>query len=985
MGLQILKAKCIASWATTRIAARVLLLLGALGATAFGCAWVGTSHSVRFNDYQTEREMGRLSPLPTLSNGTNDLRAFWDNEYGGDTPEDDYSVAERQREEVDKLWESAEVAEKNGNFTLDRELLRQYIERTYIGRHVWFEPSNRQHRRNSAMDRLDVLRASDRGTKAAKIEVYLNARRVYDSDDPVAEEIQRNLNLIRTDSNLKDNAAYLKAALLYRKKEYKEAAQAFTSIARKYSNSEKREASLFMAALANMKASSTYSPTSGDESHLHEDETAKHPVIAVDEAWRNALAGFRSLMAEYPRGKYFNDAKGWVAYLLLRSNDRAGALVEYYRLLANQADENVRIEAAFSLTLVRHHASDEEMSRVENALENQPDAALAYAYHNIYNYAIDPGSSYSPYEEIKDANGNYDYDASRIRNQQQEKDWERNRAATSRKELIRVIEFTRRLMSSHPKLPVGGAFALRAAQASLELGNDEAAVHFARRAVASGIKDDERAQALWTIGVGEHRLHHFEDARKSFQTLLSDNPKSHLTEGARRTVAMIAEDEGDLDGALEQYIALDYKIDVGYFIDVLMTTEQLAAFIARHPDSPKRDELTYALGVRHLRANRWSDAREVFSRVRPTGVPEYSIYAGNIDCMTSNRTANCDIKAGEYNSKDEPIITSRLIMRDIQTANSLEALARAANTAEGDEAKAEALYQFASYQFDGSSLLFYNPVAWTASRYWNLSQLAGEGRYRATNESQVLFTYMQEHDTLARALKSYLEVVRKFPQTRAGRDALYTAAVCHERLSNYNPYWRGIYGTGLHAGERMVTYADVKAAYPRYQLPRGTYTWKPSTRTVNGAPGWAPPPKPLPRLTRTARVKLLLNQLATRLTIFWNETGRRWLAALSILIAVWFTSRRTTRDRKLLRLRIGRLRLAQARQIVSYPWTAIFWIDPVEADRRERVKQFLEGRRQKFRDLARDDKSRPILVRNIVSHSLLTGLLLTLYWTLHVG
>ena len=39
-----------------------------------------------------------------------------------------------------------------------------------------------------------------------------------------------------------------------------------------------------------------------------------------------------------------------------------------------------------------------------------------------------------------------------------------------------------------------------------------------------------------------------------------------------------------------------------------------------------------------------------------------------------------------------------------------------------------------------------------------------------------------------------------------------------------------------------MTYADLNGIYPNYQLPRGTLGWEPSTRTVNGGPGWAPKP-----------------------------------------------------------------------------------------------------------------------------------------------
>src|SRR5439155_12004332 len=120
--------------------------------------------------------------------------------------------------------------------------------------------------------------------------------------------------------------------------------------------------------------------------------------LSADKAWHDADSAFRKVTTDYPRGRYSNDARGWLAYLSLRHNDRASALVQYYRLLADES-ENARVEAAFSLALVRWTATGDEMARVEKELANDAAAALAYAYHNIYNYSIDPGDSSPPDEE----------------------------------------------------------------------------------------------------------------------------------------------------------------------------------------------------------------------------------------------------------------------------------------------------------------------------------------------------------------------------------------------------------------------------------------------------------------------------------------------------------------------------------------------------------------------------------------------------------
>jgi hypothetical protein len=194
------------------------------------------------------------------------------------------------------------------------------------------------------------------------------------------------------------------------------------------------------------------------------------------------------------------------------------------------------------------------------------------------------------------------------------------------------------------------------------------------------------------------------------------------------------------------------------------------------------------------------------------------------------------------------------VIRDVATTYAIEGLERTVEQSVGDEAKAEAMYQLASFYYQSNALLFYNPAAWDGSRYRLLSEFSGSPKGDASLNDRLVFDHFQSHDTLARAIPIYLEIVDRFPETKAAKDALYSAAVAHERLSDLNPYWRAVYGNGLFAGPRRVTYDDVRRKYPNYQLPKATYGWEPSTRTVNGGPGWAPKPKPLPKLTTEQRV-----------------------------------------------------------------------------------------------------------------------------------
>src|SRR6185369_12441961 len=164
-----------------------------------------------------------------------------------------------------------------------------------------------------------------------------------------------------------------------------------------------------------------------------------------------------------------------------------------------------------------------------------------------------------------------------------------------------------------------------------------------------------------------------------------------------------------------------YTVDVAYFVDTLMTIEQLAKFIERHPNLPEKNELTYSLGLRYLRANLWNEARATFARVQAVKNPDTSVfgcYGGYTSCH--------DPKEPRSDLESKPIITNELLMLDIQTANDLERLEQAVSRAGDNESTAEALYQLASYQYEATSLLFYNPVLWTGNRYWNLSYFALE-------------------------------------------------------------------------------------------------------------------------------------------------------------------------------------------------------------------------------------------------------------------
>lgn len=843
--------------------------------TALACGWnFYTDHSVRFNAMRKGRGFYRLPPLPIMYDAKTGkeltVAELGDDGYFEEVPSEQASYDDKLRFPGADIWDEARTAVEQGDLARAGERLNKFLAITRFAANE--DQADLQTKRNTARDLLDAMTAMRAGSSVSSIKAYLEAR--YAFDDGFQIDTINKYRQPKIDRNLQDNWDYLNAALALRdSKEF--ALEAFRSHAAKYSRSEKNEAVLYMTAKLFMEGSHSFGNTrcgilGEDEWGEQIDPNSIEPAEKCrDENWYRAVEVFKRLMIRYPGGRYFNDARGWLAYLYRRGGERALALAEYYRLLGDRTDVKARLEAKKSLQMIGHKYDDATLDRVEELIAGEPDTALAYSYHRIYNHAVD-----LTYSELAPYYANDYSETGRLEKKRVVDD-----LANGKHELERVAKFASAMMKCYPNARVSGAFVLRVAQAQTELQNFDEAHQLARRALGLGLQSDMRAEALWIKGSAEHRRKDLKSADATFRQLVAEFPQSKLTEGARRLLALTAEDRGDLETALKLYLQLGYNEDVAYFVDVLLPTDRLAAFVAGNPDAPRRDSLLYALGVRYMRDRRWEDARATLRQVMTQPDPLTFDY-GYEDTKRNDSSP----KEPEYWSDREKYIKSSWVMQDLKTIDIFEQLERAVESAEGDEARAEAMYRLASYQFDGDSLLFYNPDAWEGSRSWLLSDLKNSSRFRLPGEPQILFEYSQSHETLARAISIYLDIVDRFPDTKAAKDALYSAAVAHERLSDLNPYWRSIYEKGLFAGSRKVTYTDVKRAYPTYQLPRGTDGWEASTRTVNGGSGWAPKPKPPPKLTLTQKIERRIKSLFDRVWPKAESSGSYIAAAVPGLL-----------------------------------------------------------------------------------------------------
>lgn len=818
----------ILSQVSTRLFFTLLSILSVTSMAAIGCGWFGgDEHSVRFN-YSSVREFGLLPRIqaqkPGVLSETKKAQPgqIWRNQ-------DDSDDLGQLIDEADTTWAALDEAFATRNETTYQRILERYLELTEVDFFSDYqEPTDVQARRNSAIDQLDALTARKQGSSSEAVWNYIEARQAFDNQP---EDQKEKPKVTKLDHNVRDNVAFLSAAVLYAQQDYTAAATAFRKLARRYPTSEKREAALYLAALSEAKCTVAFWAS---------DPETDSPT--PDEDWADLRRAFQRVLNEYPNGRYKGDVLGWLGFMNLQFGNRPQALVYYYKQLSID-DPIIQRQAVKSLRLVRQDVTEVEMYRLQQILSNDPETALTYTYHELYNYTqmIDQFEADCSCGEGED-------DESWVRGQYQ-----------------RIAGYSATMMDKFPQSKLSGGFALRAAMANLESGDHPAAIKLARQALRLGLKGIERARGLWVLGVAQYRHRQLEAAAKSFTQLIQEFPTGDLVEGTRRHLAMLAEELGRRDVALEQYLALNYQLDVAYLIDVMMTPEELHNFITTHPQSDELNELWYALGIRYLRHHQWTDAREAFANVRTISDSIDEQYHWNIMTTYDYQNLEPQLKPSPKSTETDidwkiKGIRSRWLHRDLQTIDDLEFLQSRIDSAQDDTQRAEAMYQFASYVYQGGSFLFYNPAAWQGMRY---SSIAVKNDFSLPNEEQQLWNYHLNHEAVAQAKTMFLAIVDAYPRSPAAPDALYTAAVCDERLINFSPYWRAMSQTGRHAGSRWVTYDDVRRQFPGYQLPRGTFGWEPSTRTVNGGPGLEPKPKPLPRKSRLERA---LEKLAV-----WSE------------------------------------------------------------------------------------------------------------------
>jgi hypothetical protein len=167
---------------------------------------------------------------------------------------------------------------------------------------------------------------------------------------------------------------------------------------------------------------------------------------------------------------------------------------------------------------------------------------------------------------------------------------------------------------------------------------------------------------------------------------------------------------------------------------------------------------------------------------------------------------------------------------------------------------------------------------------------------------------------------------------------------------------------------------------------------------VNGGSGWDTLPKPPPRLTRTARVKLLLAAWQPALIKSWNEWTvrlRHWLTVALLLVAALIAGRTASRTRRQLRIQLARhqhqerqqeqpTELTESAPLAPSPWAATegaipTWLEQLGNQLKPHDAGLYGRLRRRIEPLLHDAPGRAALASNALSHTILIVLLFELF------
>lgn len=341
----------------------------------------------------------------------------------------------------------------------------------------------------------------------------------------------------------------------------------------------------------------------------------------------------------------------------------------------------------------------------------------------------------------------------------------------------------------------------RVAQINYNAGRYASARLLAQKAVRLSGDREAVARARYVLAGSLSRLGHHKQAIREAEKLIHKTTPGYLRHGAAEFLALEHERHGDPLRSLDLYIGLGYEYDAAFLADAKLSPEQLKSYLKRKPryasrslrsrpeyssflsgyvqnksGEPTKAALQYTLGMRYLRQERYSEARQAFLKIDKQTRTNWG--------MTPKKRKELPGDDGEFYYDVPPKVQDPLII-----VAKLESLTRRATRARTDDAKAQAIYDKAAFIYRERNLLFYSPALWQGQRafmfdmWWN-------PEINSAADKSALDRHLNEHECLAQSLRLCDEIVDKYPNSKVMPKALYTAAISAERLSNLNSTWR---------------------------------------------------------------------------------------------------------------------------------------------------------------------------------------------------
>ena len=303
---------------------------------------------------------------------------------------------------------------------------------------------------------------------------------------------------------------------------------------------------------------------------------------------------------------------------------------------------------------------------------------------------------------------------------------------------------------------------------------------------SAGVRD----RALFVRGAAKQKLGQNAAALADFNALLARCPNSFLRRAARENVAILDEAAGNRFGALDQYLALNYQLDIAFLVDIRMTPREVEGYMAGRPNAPQKELLAYSLGLRYLTDERWQEAEKWLNRVSPA---KYAAYQKLMDDSFG------------FDTKSPAPLEA---LRD------LRGLYQNISDAGSDNERAAALYAYASYYSTHGTLLLYNAALWQGTRT-GAFQFWQNSRQTSPEDEAAIRNHMISREVYSRSRRICLELARRYPKSPVAPAAVYRAAAACRRLARFNTWWTAENKRHNYWDEATMLMNRVADSYPK--------------------------------------------------------------------------------------------------------------------------------------------------------------------------